>query len=204
MKWTLANEITILRIVLIAPFVICMLKINEASPGNAMRYAALAIFAVMSASDALDGYIARKKKQITKLGAFLDPLADKLLMLCACILLATPNTAIEGFILPPTIAVLIIGKDILLLLGFVTTYFITTNVHVVPIFAGKVGTVLQLFMVGGILFAPDINPVMPAWGYIMRVIWWSTAGLAVITTFIYIRRGIRYIEAYEEKANSKS
>ncbi len=200
MKLTLANEITILRVLLIAPFVICMLKIHD---NCAMRYIALAIFLVMCISDALDGYIARVRKQVTKLGSFLDPMADKLLMACACILLASPQTAIEGYLLPPTIVVLIIGKDLLLLLGFVIIYLITSHIHIVPIFAGKAATVLQLSMVAAVLLAPDIDPYLPQWRYFARFLWWSAAGLAVATTLVYIRGGIRYIEKFEAQANAK-
>jgi CDP-diacylglycerol--glycerol-3-phosphate 3-phosphatidyltransferase len=199
-KLTLANEITILRVLLIAPFVICMLKIHD---NRAMRYIALAIFLVMCISDTLDGYIARVRKQVTRLGSFLDPMADKMLMACACILLATPRTGIEGNILPPTIAVLIIGKDLLLLLGFVIIYLITSHVHIVPIFAGKAATVLQLSMVVAILLAPDIRPHLPQWRYFLGFLWWSAAGLAAATTLVYIRSGIRYIETFEAEANAK-
>ncbi len=204
MIMTLANEITILRIVLIAPFIICMIKVNETAPNGAMRYAAMGIFAVMAISDGLDGYIARKKKQITKLGSFLDPLADKLLMLSACILFATPSTAIEGFVLPPTVVVLIIGKDVLLLLGFAITYLVTSHIRVIPVFTGKAGTVLQILMVAAILIAPDIYPAASWWWYFVRVLWWSAAVAAVLSGFIYIRGGIRYIEQFEAETHSKN
>ena len=200
MKLTLANEITILRVLLIAPFVICMLKIHD---NCAMRYIALAIFLVMCISDALDGYFARSRKQVTRLGSFLDPMADKLLMACACVLLANPRTAIDGYFLPPTIVVLIIGKDLLLLLGFLIIYLITSHIHIVPIFAGKAATVLQLSMVAAVLLAPDIHPHLPLWRYFTRFLWWSAAGLAVATTLVYIRGGIRYIEKFEAEANAK-
>ncbi|MCD6392556.1 MAG: CDP-alcohol phosphatidyltransferase family protein [Planctomycetes bacterium] len=200
MKLTLANEITILRVLLIAPFVICMLKIHD---NWAMRYIALAIFLVMCISDALDGYFARVRKQVTRLGSFLDPMADKLLMACACILLASPRTAVEGYVLPPTIVVLIIGKDLLLLLGFLIIYLITSHIHIVPIFAGKAATVLQLSMVAAVLLAPDIHPHLPLWWYLARFLWWLAAVLAVVTTLVYIRGGIRYIEAFEAQANAK-
>ncbi|MBE0537638.1 MAG: CDP-alcohol phosphatidyltransferase family protein [Phycisphaerae bacterium] len=194
MRLTLANEITILRILLIAPFVICMLNMHETP---ALRYAALAIFVVMAASDAIDGYIARIKKQTSRLGAFLDPLADKLLITCAAILLAIPETAVEGYMLPPTVVVLIIGKDLLLSLGCVIIYLITSNLRIVPVSVGKLGTALQLAMVTAILIAPDVHPVFPPWIYLMGFLWWSAAAIAVAATIIYIRRGIRYIEQFE-------
>jgi phosphatidylglycerophosphate synthase len=179
MQLSRANQITILRILLIAPFVIFMLKISEPGHGDVMRYCALGVFVFMCVSDALDGYIARVKKQVTELGAFLDPMADKLLITCACILLASRRMAIDGFLLPPlptTVVVLIISKDLLLLLS----------------------TVLQLSMVTAVLIAPDIYPVAGWWIYVMRTLWWSAAGAAALAALIYIRNGIRYIETFEE------
>lgn len=199
MKPTIANEITLLRIVLIAPFVICMLKMHEAGE---LRYAALAIFLVMAISDGIDGYIARVKQQTSRLGAFLDPMADKLLITCAAILLAIPQTAVDGYLLPPTVVVLIIGKDLLLVLGCLVIYLITSQIKIVPIGVGKLGTALQLSMVTAILLAPDIHPVFPPWLLLMRVLWWSAAATAVVSALIYIRRGIRYIEHFEQAAGS--
>lgn len=203
MKLTWANQITILRILLIAPFVICMLKAGSADDGRWMRYAAFLIFLFMCASDVADGYVARVKKQMTRLGAFLDPLADKLLITCACILLARADTAVNGFILPPTIVVLIIGKDLFLLLGFVMIHLTTGIVHVVPHFTGKLGSFLQSLMVGAILVAPEISSLFSGWIYILRALWWSAGTVAVVATFVYIRHGMRYIEEFEETENNR-
>ena len=158
-----ANKITILRILLIAPFVICMLKDEHPTLGVPMRYISLLLFLIMAFSDAYDGYIARKKKQITQLGSFLDPMADKLLMACACVLLSIDKTAVPGFRLPPTVAVLIIGKDFFLLLGFLILYFLTLRVKIFPAFIGRVATVLQLTMVAAVLIAPEMSNILTGW-----------------------------------------
>src|SRR4030042_6542389 len=93
MKLSWASRITIVRILLVVPCVSFMLKINDASLSdttqNAMRYASIIIFLIMAISDGIDGYMARRRNQITKLGGFLDPVADKLLITSACLLLAT-------------------------------------------------------------------------------------------------------------------
>ncbi|MBW7990479.1 MAG: hypothetical protein FVQ84_10745 [Planctomycetes bacterium] len=208
MKLSLASRITILRILLIAPFVSFMLKTNdpELSTGaqNAMRYVAIVIFLVMAISDAIDGYLARRKKQVTELGAFLDPIADKLLITCACLLLASQRGQVQDFLLPPTVVVLIIGKDLVLFIGFTIIYFITSQIHIVPVFIGKLATALQLSMVTGILIAPEVSGILPGWIWFLRLLWWSAAGTAILATLIYIRNGNRYIEQYEQSLMNNS
>ena len=208
MKLSWASRITILRILLIIPFVSFMLKINDPALSlnarNAMRYVSIIIFLAMAVSDGIDGYLARRKKQITKLGAFLDPLADKLLMTCACLLLASQRGNVGDFLLPPTVVVLIIGKDLFLLIGFVIVYLITSQIRIVPVFIGKLATTLQLSMVAGILIAPEVSGVLPGWIWFLRVLWWSAAGTAILTTLIYIRNGSRYIEQYEQRLANNS
>jgi CDP-diacylglycerol--glycerol-3-phosphate 3-phosphatidyltransferase len=204
MKLSWASRITILRILLIIPFVSFMLKINDTEAGNAMRYGAIVIYLAMAVGDALDGYLARRKKQITKLGAFLDPIADKLLITSACLLLASQRGQVEDFLLPPTVVVLIIGKDLFLLIGFTIVYLITSRVHIAPVFIGKLATVLQLSMVAGILIAPEVSSFLPGWIWFLRVLWWSAAGSAILATLIYIRSGSRYIEEYEQDLANNS
>lgn len=195
-----ANKITILRILTIAPFVICMLKVNDAQLGMAMRYVSLLLLLLMGFSDAYDGYVARKKKEVTRLGSFLDPMADKLLVASACLLLTIKSTAVIGFRLPPTVAVLIIGKDFFLLLGFMILYFMTFQVKIIPAYIGKIATVLQITMIGGILIAPDVSKIFEGWIWFLRIVWWSAAVTAVIATLIYIHAGTRYMEQFD---NSK-
>jgi CDP-diacylglycerol--glycerol-3-phosphate 3-phosphatidyltransferase len=205
MKLNWANRITIVRILLIVPFVSCMLKINDPALNlhaqNVMRYIAFAIFLIMAASDVLDGFLARKNKQVTRLGSFLDPLADKLLMTCACLLLASKRAHVGNFLLPPTVVVMIVGKDMFLLMGFIVVYFITQQIRIIPAFIGKIATILQLSMVAGILLAPEISAVIPGWIWALRALWWSAAATAIIATLIYIKSGSGYLEEYEQKLN---
>ena len=204
MLLTLANLVTILRILLILPFVMCLLKAANPAYSSSMRWAALGIFLIMAASDALDGYLARVKKQITPLGTFLDPLADKLMITCASVILALPQTSVEGFRLPLTVVVLIIGKDMLLLLGFAVTYFLTGSVHIKPVWAGKASTFFQICMVLSILIGPEVSVHLELWPVFVRMIWWTTGFCALMATFVYIWRGIRYIEEFESDAKKES
>ena len=202
MKLNWANRITIVRILLIIPFVSCMLKIND--PGlsdsgrDIMRYIATVIFFAMAGSDLLDGFLARRNGQVTRLGSFLDPLADKLMMTCACLLLASKRGHIDGFQLPSTVVVLIVGKDLFLLMGFIVVYFLTLKIRIIPKLIGKIATALQISMVAGILLAPEISLFVPGWIWLLQTLWWSAAGTAIIATLFYIRTGSKYVEEHEQ------
>jgi len=207
-KLNWATRITIFRILLIVPFVSFMLKMNDPALGdlarNAVRYISISLFLIMAISDGVDGYLARKRDQITKLGAFLDPIADKLLVTSASLLLASQRGHVGDFLLPPTVVVFIIGKDLFLLIGFVIVYLITSKIHIAPVFIGKLATTLQLSMVAGVLIAPEVSALLPGWIWFLRFLWWSAAGTALLATLIYIRDGSRYIEAYEQNLANKT
>ena len=195
------TRITLGRILLIAPFVVCMLSMHDpeltATGQRLARYLAIGLFFLMAISDAVDGYWARHRKQVTKLGAFLDPLADKLLITCASLLLVSRRGHVEGFLLPVTVVVLIIGKDVLITIGFLVMYLITSHAHIVPVFAGKLSTALQLSMVVAVLVGPDLAEVIPRYRVFVHALWWSAAAAAVVAALVYIRNGTRYIEEYE-------
>lgn len=195
------TRITLVRILLIIPFVDCMLSMHDPSLTAAgrsfLRHVAIGLFFVMAISDAIDGYWARHGQQVTKLGAFLDPLADKLLITCASLLLVSGRGHVDGFLLPMTVVVLIIGKDVLITLGFLVMYLITSHAHIVPVMAGKLSTALQLTMVIAVLVGPDLVEVIPGYHGFVRVLWWSSAAVAVVAALVYIRDGSRYIEDYE-------
>lgn len=202
------TRITLLRILLIAPFIGCMLNTHDPrfseSTQELLRYIAVGLFFLMAISDMLDGYWARHRKQITKLGTFLDPLADKLLITSASLLLVSERGHVEGWQLPVMVVVLIIGKDILITLGFLVVYLITSQIHIVPVWTGKLATALQSMMVTAVLIAPELAAVVPGYRWFVRVLWWSAAGVAVLAALIYIRDGSRYIEHYERTQSKGS
>jgi len=180
-----------------------MLKINDSVLGETMRYASIAIYIAMLIGDAFDGHLARKNNQITRFGTFLDPVADKLLITCACLLLASQRAHVEGFLLPPTVVVFIIGRDVFLLIGFLIVYFITSQLYIAPLLIGKIAGRTQLTMIVAILTAPEVSRVFPEWIWFLRTLWWSAAGIAILAALIYIRSGSRYIEQYEKTNASR-
>ena len=90
---TYANQITILRIFLI-PVMVLVFFLNQENP----RYYLTSIFFIAAITDYLDGYLARKLKQVSKLGKFLDPVADKLLVISSLLLLLVDNNNVIIFI----------------------------------------------------------------------------------------------------------
>ena len=181
------NRITIARIVLVGPLVICLLKLSS---GVAVwRHIALGVFLVMAVSDALDGILARKLKQETPLGRFLDPVADKLLFDCAGILMAGESTTAEDFRLPRWVAVIAVGKEVLTVIGFGLVHATTGEFFVQPRICGKVCTVVQLIMIAFVLLAADL-PSLLARG--LPWVWWLASGLAIVATVDYLRIGNRF------------
>lgn len=146
---TTANKITILRILLVPFFVVEVLY--YVNTGNELhRMLALVSFAVASICDGVDGYIARRYNQKSELGAILDPLADKLLLVSGVVVLSFDHgTQLDR--IPLWLTGTIIGRDVVLLLGLIVIYMTVGKVAVRPRIVGKIATVLQMASVLWIL-----------------------------------------------------
>ena len=189
------NRITIARILMVAPLVICLLNLNTGWTG--WRHVALGLFAVTAAGDALDGFLARRLKEETPLGRFLDPLADKLLIVCMVILLATDATAVPGFKLPSWVPVIAIGKDLVVVIGFGLVYATTGEYFIQPRICGKACTLVQLTMIAFCLLAPDLAPVLQR---VWPVLYWLASLLAIIAVVDYLRIGNRFAAEQHARA----
>ena len=186
------NRVTITRVLLIVPFILLLLYQHKSGYDSLARYLALSVF--MALSDALDGYLARRTGQRSRLGYFLDPMADKLLITAACILLAIESTGIERALLPGWVVVIIIGKDVLWLVGVLIIQFVTGRLTIQTSRLGRASTVAQLSMVLGILLSPDISLLSSAGAWwLTRVLWWSAAGLAILTLANYTRVAVKHL-----------
>lgn len=130
---TIPNLITACRIILAPIFVIYLLEDRF--------LAALAVFTLAGVSDAADGFIARVFNQKSRLGSYLDPLADKILLVAAFITLA-----VRGFV-PPWLAVLAISRDVLILLGTLILSLSGIEFAVRPSVVSKLTTFFQLLTV---------------------------------------------------------
>jgi len=151
---TTANKITILRILLIPFFVVEVLYyVKSGNEWN--RFLAFLSFAIAAICDGVDGYIARRYNQRSELGAILDPLADKLLLVSAVVVLSFDHGRVLQSV-PLWLTGTIIGRDILLLAGLVVIQMTVGKVNVRPRILGKTATVLQMIVVVWILLLwPD-------------------------------------------------
>lgn len=140
---TYANQITILRIFLI-PVMVLVFFLNQENP----RYYLTSIFFIAAITDYLDGYLARKMKQVSKLGKFLDPVADKLLVVSSLLLLLVDNSNVIIFI-PICIIVL---REVLIsaLREWVARENFKKPLDVNNF--GKLKTLFQMFSIGFLLF----------------------------------------------------
>jgi len=130
---SIPNVITVIRILLIPLFVIFL--------QSGLYPYALLIFAAAAVSDGLDGFLARYLNQRTELGAYLDPLADKMLLITAFI-----GMAVLQFI-PGWITVIVISRDILILMGIGVLTITQTKFEIHPSLWSKMTTFTQLFTI---------------------------------------------------------
>jgi cardiolipin synthase len=135
--WTVANLLSFFRIALIFPF---LYLIMEGRFGLA-----LAVFFVASVTDFVDGYAARRFKQQSSLGRFLDPLADKLLTTAAFVALAVPRSSFAT--VPVWLAAIVVGRDLLIVAGALVVYRFTGFRKFTPTFLGKVNTLFELGLI---------------------------------------------------------
>jgi len=187
------NRISIVRLLLVAPFVVLVMNQNEPDWPWA-RHAALGIFVVMAFSDMLDGLLARRLNMRTRLGAMLDPLADKALVIWSVVLLSLKESAVAGSRLHNWVVVAVVGKDLWVIVGFIVVYLVTDRLRVRPTIAGKAATVGQLTMVITVLAAPDFNRLWPKLGtYMAWTMEYVVVGLSILAVVSYTRLGLSFV-----------
>lgn len=185
---TTANKITILRICLI-PFFVVEIIYYVRTGIEGYRLAALLAFVVASILDGVDGYVARRYHQQSELGTILDPLADKLLLVSAIVVLSFDNAPrLEQF--PLWLTGAIIGRDLLLGLGAVVIRLVVGRITVRPHLTGKLATVFQMLAVSWILLHWNFNCGL-------LKIWILGAGIFTgVSALFYIWDGMRQLGAH--------
>src|ERR1700761_833286 len=133
---TTANKVTIVRILLGPVFIVQILYYFK-NGDEVHRFAGLLCFAIAAVLDGVDGYIARHYNQKSELGAILDPLGDKLLLVSGVVLLSL-HSNVNLFRIPLWVVATIISRDVILLLGLVVIQMTCGKATVRPRIMGKV------------------------------------------------------------------
>ena len=193
---TTANKITILRILLIPFFVIEILYYVQS--GNELhRLWALLAFAVSAILDGVDGYVARRYNQRSELGTILDPLADKLLLVSAIVVLSFDHKSRLGHF-PLWLTGTIIGRDLLLGIGAITVRLVVGQITVRPRVTGKIATVFQMVAVCWILLRWDCW--LPL--YYMKI-WLLGAGILTgLSGLLYVWDGTQQLSSHPSSSPS--
>ena len=174
---TPANFVTLLRIFLVPFFFTALVSYT---PGREnQRWTAFLIFLAAALTDMLDGFLARITKTRTELGRFLDPLADKLLLLSGFLGLLFVSAL--PYRPPLWVTVTIVFRDLMIVLGLIVIYLINGTFRVYPNFLGKATTAFQMATLLTIILA---WPVSILFCYV-------TAALTIVSFAVYALRELK-------------
>ncbi len=177
-NWTIPNILTVFRILLTPGFVMGFVSGRIGT--------ACALFVLAGITDALDGLLARLLRQRTRLGAMLDPLADKVLIATGFLCLASRGWA------PAWLVVLVISRDLIIVGGLVLVnlWGVDVRSRIQPSFLSKCNTTAQICLILLVLLE------QLGWLAVPRLEWaliWTTGVLTAVTGMIYVKRGLALI-----------
>ena len=176
----IANKISTFRILTVPFFIASLLYYSPDK--DYLRYAALIIFMLAVLSDAIDGYIARKKKQHTPAGLILDPLGDKVLLVSAFIFLRLVDTGIK---FPLWVSLIVVSRDAIILLGIIAIFVVGQKLDIHPTVWGKMNTVFQMASVISVLIRFKFS----------YILWSIAVFFTIISGIDYIRKGFGVLYA---------
>ncbi|MCK5594996.1 CDP-alcohol phosphatidyltransferase family protein [bacterium] len=169
-----ANFLTIFRILLVPVFAVFLYM---GTPET--RLIALSIFLIAGITDAIDGWIARKRNQVSKFGKHVDPIADKILLITAFIMLTLDKS------IPVFLTVIVIARDIVIISGFFILCVVLGSLEPKPSKISKCTTFLQIFTIVYAL----LNIRVPSMVFIV----WTTIGFTAISGINYIIYGAKLL-----------
>ena len=196
--FALPNALTVLRIVLVPLFVIAF-----AIPGDAARLMAFGIFVIAGVSDWLDGFAARKLKAGSDFGRMLDPIADKVLVAVALMMLVAEGTFFTEVksngmlsLLKLVPALIILSREILV--SGLREFLAGARVSVPVTAVAKFKTAVQMVAIGAMILTPLADIYLPGapsltYAFIAYVMLWVAAALTVYTGVIYFRSGMAHL-----------
>ena len=180
MHLTLANQLTLLRIVLVPAFVILVLYHRVGW--------ALLTFVTAGITDLLDGLIARRSGQKTTLGAWLDPMADKLLLVSAFVVLTVPDSGLR-IRLPVWLTILVISRDLAIVLTVAVVNLAIGRRTFVPSLLGKTATAVYIATCMAVLIANYLG----GGAAVVQAFVLATAAITVLSALHYLGHAARLI-----------
>jgi cardiolipin synthase (CMP-forming) len=181
-RLTIPNLITLLRILLTPLFIIFLIQ--------GSYHKALLVFLLAGVSDLADGLIARTWHQKSRLGSYLDPLADKVLMAASFVTLSIYRE------IPSWLTVVVISRDVALAFGVLIFRLADIPLVVRPSLAGKLTTTLQVSTV----FLVLISKLWPISPLVLLAFFWSTGILTTISGIHYLYGGIKMMNMFQGNA----
>lgn len=183
---TFASKITVARILLVPVFAVLAVAygrtVDHGAPDEPLRWWALAVFVTAAATDGVDGWVARRFNQRSKFGAFIDPIADKSLLLTGVVTLSLVDWGEIGWRLPGWFALLVVLRDCVILGGILVLWTGHRRVRISPDWSGKVCTVAQMFALGWVMLR--VTWFDPFWPCVIAGVFTVWSGVA------YVRQGI--------------
>ncbi len=180
MALTLANKITIARIMAVPVFIGLMLYYK--SGHEAYRWTALSVYILAEISDVVDGYVARHFRQKTRAGSILDPLADKAIFISALLCLYhVGNEAGWAVRLPLWLVVAFMARDVILVLGALLLQVVCGAIEIRSNVWGKLTAFLQ---------AVCVIAVFIQWPLALGM-WLAALAVTIISGIIYMMEGIK-------------
>jgi cardiolipin synthase len=195
---TVPNILTVIRMILIPVFVICLYY---------QRFGwALAVFMSAGITDGLDGMLARRFNQKSQLGTILDPIADKLLLVTSFVTLSMPSVISRAALPPPHenfhlpvpfwVTVAVISRDVFIVVGAATINVVTGFRNFRPSLLGKANTVVQIGAIVIILLAAQL-PILR--GYVLPTVYLTVFAFAVVSGVHYIFHASRLLGERPER-----
>ena len=189
----LPNALTIFRIVLVPVFALLFVL-----PGDGARIAAFVVFCLAGVSDALDGALARRYQASSDFGRMLDPIADKVLVAVALMLIVAEGTVQEfnftvglHSLLRLVPALIILAREILV--SGLREFLAGAGVSVRVTTIAKFKTAIQMLAIGAMILGPVVDKFIPGALYIAYITLWVAAALTVYTGYIYFRAGLKHV-----------
>lgn len=181
--WTMANVVTVIRICLVPVFVVALLSDWPAwmpDPVFAQRakpWVAMFIFILLSCTDALDGYLARSRNEVTAFGQFVDPLADKIMVAAALVSL------VDLHILPAWIAILILSREFII--SGLRMLAANKGTVIAASWYGKAKTVFQIIAIALFIIKEEFVYVLPIeFVKPLHVVAWFFMCIAILLTIV--------------------